>query len=82
LDNITFPFSGFKNPKIKPVASNALYIGKSVLAEIRLSTVMSVNGLLHVVLLEGWVVFRAARERRCMVERIQTSEIVREYNIT
>jgi len=39
-------------------------------------------GLLQVVLLEGIVVDRAARERRYVVESIISSEMVRQQNIT
>ena len=43
LDNISVPFSGFKNPEIKPVTPNFLNIAKIVLAGKRLSTVVSVS---------------------------------------
>jgi len=43
LDNISVPFSEFKNPEIKPVTPNFLYLEKIVLAGKRLSTVVSVS---------------------------------------
>jgi len=73
LNNLSVPVSGFKNPKIKPVTPNALYIGKSVLAGKCLS-----GWCLSVGLLAVMVLVRAARGRRPVIERIQTSEIVRQ----